>query len=347
MDALRAAWDGQHCKDFAGISTLIFDCDGVLWNVNDPERDPERKHSPVELQQKVVGRVNEIIREGNKRVLFLTNNSHMTRLGFIHKLASMGILFGDLEDPATKERALASIVTAGFTTAKLLKQKGVKRPFVMTSTAGLLEELREVGITDFITTLDESSKDEKQKKEYLAPFDKEAIDALLPAHKDVDAIVMGWDFHLTAMKIGLSVNLLRWSMEGAKPIPLVACSSDSSGVLGTTKDGRKIRAVGNGAMGQAVAQCFDPPLEQITCGKPSSTLLKLLLDPEEAGGYGVNKDSAVMVGDTIETDIVFANEGGLKSLLVLTGVNSLEEMERETDPKRKSTWILPSFADAK
>lgn len=40
---------------------------------------------------------------------------------------------------------------------------------------------------------------------------------------------------------------------------------------------------------------------------------------EAEGGYGVDVSTAVMVGDTIETDIEFANNGGMKSLFVLSG----------------------------
>lgn len=74
------------------------------------------------------------------------------------------------------------MVTASFTTAKLLKQKGVKRPLVLTSTVGLLEELKLVGITDFITTYDESSG--KQKAEYMREFNKANIEDLMEAHQD-------------------------------------------------------------------------------------------------------------------------------------------------------------------
>jgi len=339
MENLRKIWKQQSSK-FYKLDTYIFDCDGVIWNVTDFEREK----NPEELQQVIVAQVNKLLSQKNKRVLFLTNNSHYDRMGYVKKLLSNGIQWGDLNDEEVRSRAERSIVTAGFTTAKYLKQQNIKRPFVLVSTPGLLQELEAVGITDYISTCDKSGN---SKTEYLEQLDKQNIENLMDKHQEVDAVVVGWDFNLTALKIGVAANYLKSSMEenADKAMSLITCSADSSGVLGTRKNGKKIRAVGNGAMGHAIANCFDPNLEQIFCGKPSKTLLKLLQDSEEDGGYGVDFKTSVMIGDTIETDIEFANRGDMKSLFVLSGVNSLDDMVQESEPLRQATWILPSFAD--
>jgi len=340
IDHLRKVWKQQGSRQFYKLDTYIFDCDGVIWNVTDVEQEK----NPDELQKAVVAQVNKLWSQKHKRVLFLTNNSHYDRMGYVKKLMGNGIQWGDLNDENVRHRAEQSIVTAGFTTAKYLKQQNIKRPFVLVSTPGLLEELEAVGITDYISTCD---KNGKAKTEYLEQLDKQNVENLMDKHQDVDAVVVGWDFNLTALKIGVAANYLKSSMEEHtdKAMPLITCSADSSGVLGTRKNGKKIRAVGNGAMGHAIANCFDPNLEQIFCGKPSKTLLKLLQDSEEEGGYGVDFKTSVMIGDTIETDIEFANRGDMKSLFVLSGVNSLDDMVQESEPVRQATWILPSFAD--
>lgn len=348
-DKLREVWASRGQQDFHTLKTFVFDCDGVLWNVADPEKAPASGDTPDSqeqaMQARIMPRVNELLRDDSKRVLFVTNNSHSTREAFIKRLAECGVDFGELTDQSNLDRCARNMVTASFTTAKLLKQKGVKRPLVLTSTVGLLEELKLVGITDFITTYDESSG--KQKAEYMREFNKANIEDLMEAHQDVDAVVMGWDFHLTTLKVGLAANILRWSMDvrGDKHIPLFTCSSDSSGVLGTSKSGEELRAVGNGAMGTTIASCFDPMLPQIFCGKPSDALLKLMQEPEAGGGYGVDPSTAVMIGDAIETDIEFANKCGMRSLFVLSGVNSMRDMQHSGDPRRWATWVLPSFAD--
>lgn len=342
LPELRRLWSEGGQKKFDSMSTLIFDCDGVLWSVT----DPEGREEPEALQHKIVERVNKALRDEAKRVLFVTNNSQRTRRGFVEKLSGMGVSFGDVSDEKVMARAEASVVSAGFGTAILLKQMGIKRPFVLTSTPGLLEELDLVGISEYVSTFDK--KKNAQKEEYLCPLAADTVQRFAGDLNGVDAVVVGWDFHLNALTVGLAVNALRWSMEesGGQPIPLITCSSDSGGVLGSLEDGRKIRAVGNGAMGHAIASCFDPPLEQLFHGKPSPTLRNLLLESQDAGGFGVDPATAVMIGDTIETDVEFANSAGMHSLFVLTGVNSLADMSDGTDPRRRSTWVLPSFADA-
>uniref|UniRef100_A0A7S4PUG9 Phosphoglycolate phosphatase n=1 Tax=Alexandrium monilatum TaxID=311494 RepID=A0A7S4PUG9_9DINO len=347
LEDLRQDWQQFSKTQFDSLRTYVFDCDGVLWNIT----DADKVKSPDDLQKDVLAKVNGLLQNKSKRILFLTNNSHETRWGYVQKLSKLGIDFGDLGDESIRTQAEGCIITAGFTTAKYLKQHGIKRPFVLVSTPGLLRELEALNIRDYIATIECNGDEVRPKEAYTKQLDKASVDSLMNEHADTDAVVVGWDFNLNALKIGVAVNCLKWSMEdeeknGRKAIPLITCSADSSGVLGTTSgSSRKIRAVGNGAMGQAIASCFDPPLEQVFCGKPSPALLQLLQDAESDGGYGVDLATAVMIGDTIETDIAFANAGGMRSLFVLSGVNSLEDMEQESEPHRKSTWILPSFAD--
>jgi ribonucleotide monophosphatase NagD (HAD superfamily) len=42
-----------------------------------------------------------------------------------------------------------------------------------------------------------------------------------------------------------------------------------------------------------------------------------------------------MVGDRLDTDILFGHNGGLKTLLVLSGVTNFKEMEQ--------SWIKPDY----
>jgi len=76
-------------------------------------------------------------------------------------------------------------------------------------------------------------------------------------------------------------------------------------------------------------------------GKPSILFGLLLRRPESEGGYGVdyaNTDSKVVViGDTLETDIAFANEAGMQSLLVFSGATSRDDLQ---DSPIQPTWTL-------
>ena len=92
-------------------------------------------------------------------------------------------------------------------------------------------------------------------------------------------------------------------------------------------------------MADIIARSFDPPIEWIDMGKPSDALLVQL-----GTAYGVDFGQALMVGDTLATDIVFGNRGGMQTLLVLSGVTSKEECDSAlsgSDVLRQPTFVLP------
>lgn len=81
-------------------------------------------------------------------------------------------------------------------------------------------------------------------------------------------------------------------------------------------------------------------------GKPSDALLHQL-----GCSYAVDLPHALMVGDTLATDIVFGNRGGMQTLLVLSGVTTQQECEDALsggDAARQPSFVLPmlgSLAD--
>jgi NagD protein len=72
-------------------------------------------------------------------------------------------------------------------------------------------------------------------------------------------------------------------------------------------------------------------------GKPNPLMMRSALNRIEA-----HSETAVMVGDRMDTDIVSGLEAGLRSILVLTGSTRREEVERF--PYRPSR-IVDSVAD--
>ena len=55
-----------------------------------------------------------------------------------------------------------------------------------------------------------------------------------------------------------------------------------------------------------------------------------------------HSENSVMIGDRMDTDIISGQESGLRTILVLTGVTSREQVERF--PYRP-TWVYESVAD--
>mmetsp|Transcript_18649 Transcript_18649/g.53068 ORF Transcript_18649/g.53068 Transcript_18649/m.53068 type:complete len:106 (+) Transcript_18649:422-739(+) len=61
--------------------------------------------------------------------------------------------------------------------------------------------------------------------------------------------------------------------------------------------------------------------EPYVVGKPSLLMIEYL-----ESKYGVDRKRICMVGDRLDTDVLFGTDNGLKSLLVLSGVTSEEKL---------------------
>lgn len=333
--------------EFFDFETYVFDCDGVIWGIDEGDT-----RTSVET-------INYLLRHG-KRTMFITNNSNKTREDFVRELEQKGIRFGD---DMSEEAKVDMMISASYTTAQYLKSQGLRKPFVITSDVGLLQELKNAGVDDFFATVPVTEKEGILEKVANSPeqdfFNSASMDGgqgiadVIQQHTDVDCIVVGWDMSLTARKIATAVNFIKFQEDmrqgdsDYKEMPIISCSSDAGGVFrrADIKDPKtgeiralKVRAVGNGAMAEAISRCFDPPRSYLDMGKPSDCLIKALESP---AGYHVNMSKALMVGDTLQTDIVFGNRGGMKTLLVLSGVtteNELKEAEGLSDASR-----IPDF----
>jgi NagD protein len=78
-------------------------------------------------------------------------------------------------------------------------------------------------------------------------------------------------------------------------------------------------------------------IEPYFVGKPNPLMIRSALNALEA-----HSETAAMIGDRMDTDIVAGMEAGLEAILVLTGVTSAESAERH--PYRPSR-IVDSIAD--
>eukprot|EP00931_Biecheleriopsis_adriatica_P009985 TRINITY_DN11107_c0_g1_i1.p1 TRINITY_DN11107_c0_g1~~TRINITY_DN11107_c0_g1_i1.p1 ORF type:complete len:387 (+),score=47.44 TRINITY_DN11107_c0_g1_i1:70-1161(+) len=317
--------------DLRAFENYIFDCDGVIWGI--PDEDTKTS----------VATVNFLLGLG-KRVMFVTNNSNKTRAQFVRQLESKGINFGQ----RSQEERIAMMVSTSYTTAAYLRDMDLRRPFILTSETGVQLECRSLGVTEYVSTVTDDGKTTSG----FETLDMTAAPDIIRANPGVDCVVVGWDMQFTALKIATAVNYIKWHEEinghkpGYQPMPLIACSGDTGGVLGSTRLGElalKIRAVGNGAMADAIGRSFDPPKQWVDMGKPSETLLCQLRSPK---AYNVDLSKTLMVGDTLQTDIVFGNQGGMQTLLVLSGVTSRSELDAESmsdNPVRRPTFVLPKL----
>lgn len=104
-----------------GISALLLDMDGVLYNGNKPIKG--------------AARAVERFRDEGKKLVFSTNNSAYTRREYARKLTRMGI-------PARGRE----IVTSGYATAVYLQEQSPRAKIYVVGENGLESELRRAGL---------------------------------------------------------------------------------------------------------------------------------------------------------------------------------------------------------
>ncbi|WP_456276565.1 HAD-IIA family hydrolase [Bacillus sp. AK128] len=89
-----------------------------------------------------------------------------------------------------------------------------------------------------------------------------------------------------------------------------------------------------GALLKAI-ECASEVSSSIIIGKPSLFFVEQLVEH-----LGITEEECLMVGDRIETDILFGNDANMKTLLVLTGVAREEDVETSTI---KPTYVLSNL----
>lgn len=85
--------------------------------------------------------------------------------------------------------------------------------------------------------------------------------------------------------------------------------------------------------------------EPTVVGKPSPLMIDYLEKK-----YGMDRSRICMVGDRLDTDVLFGTDNGLRSLLVLSGVTSEEKLlsqENTITPDYYADTINDFFAEAK
>ena len=142
----------------------------------------------------------------------------------------------------------------------------------------------------------------------------------LEPDEDIGAVVCGFDREINYFKIQtaqLAINEM-----GAE---FIATNLDAVTHLTDAQEW-----AGNGAMVGAIKGCTGQ--EPTLVGKPSP----LMIDYMEKK-FGLDRSRICMVGDRLDTDILFGNDNGLKSCLTLSGVTTEEKL------LSKENKVIPDF----
>ncbi|KAJ9048080.1 hypothetical protein DSO57_1038609 [Entomophthora muscae] len=240
------------------------------------------------------------LRSMGKRVFFVTNNSTKSRQQYAEKFSKLGI-------HASPEEIFSSAYAAAVYIKEVAQLPKDKKVFVI-GMDGIRNELDNIGIENFSLQDDKPLFEDSDLLQYK-PDDQ------------VGAVVVGLDRNISYRKYAQAYQYLRYN-NGGKGALFVATNADSTFPMSGTM------YPGTGAILAPLITALDR--EPIVTGKPSLNMLEAVF-----AQHKINPSRTCMVGDRLNTDIQFGLQGGIGTLLVLTGVNQLKDLEGSS--------IQPSF----
>jgi 4-nitrophenyl phosphatase len=200
----------------------------------------------------------------------------------------------------------SEIVNAGYIAA-LYASKLKKKVFVI-GMSGLLAELHQQNVdiyeNNFVISQIQDMK-------------------LLEIKDQVGAVIVGFDLNINYTKLALAHLLLK-----DEAVEFIATSPDSTFPMenGTLP--------GTGSIVSALIT--STKREPIVLGKPNLEMLTLLLQE-----FKLDPSQTCMIGDRLDTDILFGKNGNLYTILVLSGVSSFKDLENSCI---KPDLVLDSIA---
>ncbi|KAG2217025.1 hypothetical protein INT45_011576 [Circinella minor] len=247
----------------------------------------------------------EELRSKGKNIYFVTNNSTKSRNSFLKKLEGFGI-----------QASLHEIFSSAFATAAYLKQvvhfPPEKKVYIV-GMEGIRDELNAEGIRTC-----------GGEEDAHAVFNNEPI----PDDPEVGAVVIGLDLHVNYTKYAKAFTYLKRNPD----CRFILTNGD------TTFPTNGMIVPGAGSIAMPIIKALNREPEAIL-GKPALNMMETIF-----AEYNLQPCKTVMIGDRLDTDIDFGNQGGIETLCVLTGITSKEEM-LSPDNKIKPTYYIPSFAD--
>ncbi|QTD40836.1 HAD-IIA family hydrolase [Sporosarcina sp. Te-1] len=142
---------------------------------------------------------------------------------------------------------------------------------------------------------------------------------------DASHVILGWDRQFTYEKLNDAFQAWRNGAEILATNPDRTCPVQGGEIPDC------------GAMIGALEGATGEPVTQIT-GKPSALMSSYVLEHV----LHMEADQCYMVGDRLETDIRMANEAGIHSVLVMTGITTSDMLEVASD---RPSFVLESVRD--
>ena len=231
----------------------------------------------------------DLLRDRGKRLIFVTNNSTKSRAGALSKFHSLGI-----ESVTAAEIFSSSFAVAAYLQPRLRPQDKV----YIIGESGICEELDLVGISHL------GGPSDSGKVPDMGSGGRIEVDS------DVRAVVVGFDREICYYKLQYATHAIR----GPNQAEFIATNCDAVAHFTNAQEWAAAGAM-VGALKGATEQ------SPTVIGKPNPFMLEHI-----CAEFGIERHQICMVGDRLDTDIVFGNTGGTQTLLVLSGVTSETEL---------------------
>jgi len=225
-----------------------------------------------------------------KRLVFVTNNSTKSRKQYGKKFETLGLSVDEEEIFASSFAAAAYLQSIDFPKDKKVYVIGEE---------GILKELELAGFQYLGGPTDGDKKIELKPGFYMEH------------DKDVGAVVVGFDRYFNYYKVQYGTLCIREN----PGCLFIATNRDAVTHLTDAQEW----AGGGSMVGAILGSTKQEPL---VVGKPSTFMMDYL-----AKKFGITTSQICMVGDRLDTDILFGQNGGCKTLLVLSGVTSLQTLQ--------------------
>ncbi|XP_048769824.2 glycerol-3-phosphate phosphatase-like isoform X2 [Ostrea edulis] len=245
-----------------------------------------------------------------KKIFYVTNNSTKSRAEYAQKCIKLGF-------PATEDE----IVCTSYISALYLHNMNFKGKIYVMGNPSMGAELDRFGLKH--TGIGPDPPDEDQGALQAVPG--------LNLDPEINCVLVGFDKYISYPKIMKAASYAR--QEGAL---FLATNEDTHLPM-------DVPYVVPGT-GSIVASVKVPARkEPIVMGKPEINMFKCL---QEA--HNLDPSRCMMVGDRCNTDISMATNCGMKSLLVLSGVSTLSDVEeyKASGDLVQSTYV-PTYYTSK
>lgn len=242
-----------------------------------------------------------------KRVFYVTNNSTKTKKQFLDKCHDLGFIAS--EDSICNTSSLAAHYLKGI----LPPSKWV----YVVGAQSLEEDLNNQAIPNFGAGKDESVENILDNIGNLT----------IEMKKNVGAVLVGFDGFINYIKMLKATTYLK------NDTCLFVCTNKDE----TFPSSEEWVMPGTGAIvaGIEVASGREP----FVVGKPSTYLAQYLTSK-----YNIDPSRTLFIGDRCNTDILMGNKCFFKTLLVLSGVHSLEDVHKyESSSSENDLLSVPQY----